>query len=134
MGENHSTRVSHPQCVKMCSTHKIKMEVYGPCMYGPIWACDTSLEPSRQIKNKDGKKSRFARTALPYRAKICPGHYISDLKTWIFNIKVNYLYLAIRNFLMKRGGQTDEQMILRYCRILYNFHLFSFVCLVPLFH
>ena len=50
-------------------------------MRGPIWACDTLLEPSQQIKINDGKKFR--------------------------------LTISERKILMKRGGQTDGQMILR---------------------
>ena len=43
-------------------------------------ACDTSLEPSRQKKLNHEKKSRFACSARPQRAKTCYAHYISYLK------------------------------------------------------
>ena len=44
----------------------------------PLRACDTSLESSRQMKLIREKKFRFARTACPPRAKMCPNHYIGD--------------------------------------------------------
>ena len=47
------------------------------------WAYDTSLEPSHQKKLIREKKSRFARAALPQRAKTRSAHYISHFKTTV---------------------------------------------------
>ena len=47
------------------------------------WACDTSLEPSRQTKLIHEKIPRFARTVRPPGAKTCSVHYISYLKTTV---------------------------------------------------
>ena len=49
----------------------------------PPWACDTSLEASRQKKSIREKKSRFARAARPQRAKTRSAHYISHFKTTV---------------------------------------------------
>ena len=66
MGNFRFARAARPQCAKMCSAHYIKTE-----MRGPIWPCDTSLEPPRLPYDQVMGTNRFARAARPQCAKMC---------------------------------------------------------------
>ena len=49
-------------------------------------ARDTSLEPSGHTKFIHEKKSRFARTMLPQRAKMRSAHYLNHLKKAVLRL------------------------------------------------
>ena len=82
----------------------------------PLWGvCDTSLEPSWQKKLIHGKKSHFARTARPQRAKTCSAYYISYPKTTVLRLKMTVLRLGPLKWVNCLGKRTFSMKKISLC-------------------